>query len=204
MSVTRVWSCSTQGGIGCLHLTLQKKQSVNFLQPSSINSPAQHFPPCTGALSHRAPLCLALCWRAEDAAGFLPRPLDFPFSIFHPCQPYSLSIHQVAKFLLLRPAGYKINVESQGVFLTLSRNSFSSKFFRPSLFLIIDLSGPMPPLNQNASFLALKSSEQSTRCGLLAARWRLNTWFQRKVKYARKVEKMYLGTRYQVPGGGNR
>ena len=46
---------------------------------------------------------------------------------------------------------------------TLSRNSLSSNFFLPSLFLIIDLSGPMPPLNQNASFLALKSSEESRR-----------------------------------------
>ena len=106
VSVTRVWSCSTHGGIGCLHLTLQEKYIVNLLHPSSINSPAQHFLPCTVVPFHRAPLRPIRCYRAEDVADFHLRQLHFRVSTFRLCQPYTPSDHQLAKFSLLYPAGY--------------------------------------------------------------------------------------------------
>ena len=106
VSVTRVWSCSTQGGIGCLHLTLQEKYIVNLLHRNSINSPAQHFLPCTGVPFHRAPLRPIRCYRAEDVADFHLRRQRFRVSTFHLYQPYTPSDHQLAKFSLLYPAGY--------------------------------------------------------------------------------------------------
>ena len=97
---------------------------------------------------------------------------------FHPrqCQSFLDPLH--ATFALLHPRIVRVGLISWKNWITLSRNSFSSKFLLPSLFLIMDLSGPMPPLNQKASFLALKSSEESIRCGILGARWLLSTWWR--------------------------